>query len=364
MTRVVLDGVVKKIDRVSVLDGVSLEIRAGELTYLLGPSGAGKSTLARTLAGLIEPDDGEIEFDDKVIDRLRPRDRRVGLVGDRETFWPNLTVADHVTYPLTIRGVGRRERRLRVADVLAQAGLEGVARSTPDRLSPLQLRRVALARALVIDPRLIVFDEPLAGLPSRDRGEFRELIRRLHAEARYTMLVLTADVREALAQAERLAIIDLGRIVQVGAPSELYNRPADTFVAQFLGLVNLLHGHFDGADARGEAVIRTPIGRLVGRAPAVVLAAGAPVTLAIRPEALAMGVGGGMGANRFLATVERDVFLGETRQVYLRGPGDWPVVALALQSQPIALREGQSLTVSVAPDHVVVLPRKPTAAMP
>lgn len=363
MTRVVLSGLIKRFDNVAVVDGVSLEIGPGELTYLLGPSGAGKSTLARIVAGLTVPDEGEIEFDDRVIDGLPPADRQVGIVNGRDSFWPNQRVIDNVTYPLKLQGIKKLERRQRVAEVLSRTGLEGVARFTPDRLSPLQRQRVALARALVVDPRLVIFDEPLAGLSERDRTEFREVIRRIHAEAKSSILILTTEVREALEQADRLAVMDLGRIVQVGPPAELYNRPADSFVAQFLGLVNLLHGQFDGTTPKGEAVVRTPIGRLIGAMPKAELTT-TSVTLAIRPEALTLGTGGGMAANRFLATVERLCFLGETRQIHLRGPGDWPVVALTLQTQSAPFREGQSVTVSVAPEFVVVLPRRATAVTP
>jgi ABC-type Fe3+/spermidine/putrescine transport system ATPase subunit len=295
------------------------------------------------------------------MDGLPPAERRVAIVNGRDSFWPNQRVIDNVTYPLKRIGVKKIERRQKVAEVLSWTGLEGVARFTPDRLSPLQRQRVALARGLVIEPRLVIFDEPLAGLAERDRTEYREVIGRLHAEGRTTILVMTGEVREALEYANRLAVMDLGRIIQVGRASELYNRPADAFVAQFLGLVNLLHGQFDGTTPKGETVVRTPIGRLIGTMPKCELTTPS-VTLAIRPEALSIGTTGGMAANRFLATVERICFLGETRHIHLRGPGDWPVIALTLQTQSTDLREGQSVTVSVAPEFVVVLPRRGAAA--
>jgi len=179
------------------------------------------------------------------------------------------------------------------------------------------------------------------------------------AEAEVTTLILTSDAREALALADHLAVMDLGRVVQSGPPAEVYNRPVDAFVARFLGPINLIQGQVESSDARGEVVVRTSLGRLVGRSAAsAAVAAGSPVTVALRPEALGIGAPVPAGANRFVATVERLVFLGETRQVHLRGSNDWPVVALALQSQSQGLREGQSLTVHVAPDHVVVLPAK------
>lgn len=360
MIRVVLDGLVKRFDRIAVVDHASLEVRPGELTYLLGPAGAGKTTVARLVAGLEELDDGEIYFDGRSMRDLPACDRRVGLVPEGDALWPHRSVARNVAYGLEVRGVSRSERRKRVAEVLALLRIESLAESRPEALNPLQRRRVALARALAIDPLLVILDQPLAGLEGRARDEFREELLRLHAEAETSMLVLTDDPPDALATADRVAVIDLGRVVQVGTPAEVYNRPADTFVAQFLGETNLLQGHLEGTDSGGEAVVRTPVGRLVGRAPEAPLPGGSPVAVAIRPEALVFGPAApvGLGTNRVATTVERQTFHGEVRRILLRGPNNWPLVARAMQSQSADVREGQSLTLSVAPEFVVILPSK------
>jgi ABC-type Fe3+/spermidine/putrescine transport system ATPase subunit len=192
-------------------------------------------------------------------------------------------------------------------------------------------------------------------IESRVRTEFRDEIRRIHAEIETTTLLLTHEPVDALALADRLGVMDLGRVVQIGPPYEVYNRPADPFVARFLGPANLIAGQVEGTDARGESVVRTPIGRLVGKPSNGPLADGTLVTLAIRPESLSLGPSAPLDANRILVTLERQVFLGEMRQVHLLGPGDQPILAVALQRHTENLRDGQSLTVSVPPDRVVVM---------
>jgi ABC-type Fe3+/spermidine/putrescine transport system ATPase subunit len=355
MIRATLTGLVKRYDRVAVVDSASLEIEPGALNFVLGPSGAGKTTLARLIAGLEPVDDGEIFFDGRVIHTLPAAERRVGLVFQDDALWPRMTVGENVEYALKIRRVGRAERREKVAESLGLLRIDSLAEKYPERLSGLQRQRVALARALAAGPELLILDEPTGRLETRVREELRDEIRRLHAETELTTLVLTHDPREALALADRIAVMDLGRIVQCGAPQEVYSRPADAFVARLLGPTNLFQGQVEGTDSRGEVVVRTTLGRLIGHTAGEPPPQGTPVTLSIRPEALSIGPHVPHDANRFAATVERLVFLGEVRQVHVRGPGDWPIVALALESQSHALREGQSLTLSVPPDQVIVL---------
>ncbi|MFO0892269.1 MAG: TOBE domain-containing protein, partial [Isosphaeraceae bacterium] len=185
-------------------------------------------------------------------------------------------------------------------------------------------------------------------------------IRRLRGDLGLTTLLLTRSVPDALAQADRLAVMDLGRILQVGTPQELYCQPADAFVARFLGPTNLLQGLVDGGvgERHREVVVRTPLGRLVARATMPGLMSGMPVTVSIRPESLSLGPTIPPDWNRFPATIERIVFRGDTRQLELRGPGDWPIIVRALQVHSVGLREGQSLTLSVAPESVALLPGK------
>ena len=186
---------------------------------MLGPSGAGKTTLARLVAGLEPLDDGEIYFDGRMIHTLPAAERQVGMVFQDDALWPRLTVAENVGYGLTIQKLPRAERRERVAEALDVLRIDSLAREASRRRSRAsQRQRVALARALAVRPELLILDEPLGRLETRVRDEFRDEIRRIHAETELTTLVLTHDPREALALADRLAVMDLGRVVQSGTP--------------------------------------------------------------------------------------------------------------------------------------------------
>ncbi|QEH33470.1 Spermidine/putrescine import ATP-binding protein PotA [Aquisphaera giovannonii] len=364
MIRLTVDGLVKRFGQVAAVDGASLEVAPGELCAVVGPPGAGKSTLSRLLAGLETPDDGEVFFDDRMVQSTPPRERGVGVVFPDFALWPTMTVAENVAYPLAIRRVKAPERRRRLAETLSMLRIDSLAGKRPEQLSPAQAFRVALARAVVAGPDLLILDEPLDPFDSRGKAEVLAEIRTVREEVGITAILLTRSVAEALAACDRVAVMDLGRILQAGPPDDVYNGPVDAFVARFLGPTNLLQGQIDGngagPDGRRELVVRTPLGRLVATMPgpalAVPLPPGTPVTLSIRPETLAFGPTIPADWNRFPATIERMSFQGETRLIELRGPGDWPITAKALQSRSRALREGQSLTLSVAPEFVTLLP--------
>jgi ABC-type Fe3+/spermidine/putrescine transport system ATPase subunit len=357
MTRVVLDGVVRRIDRVAVLDGLALDLAPGGRTVVVGPPGAGKTLIARLLAGLDAPDAGEIYFDGRPMREVPAPQRRVGLVVGGGVLWPHWNVAENAGYGLRVRGVSRRERRRRVLQTLAILRVDTLAARRPASLTPLQAVQVALARALAIEPTVLVLDEPAAGLEPPDRLALRDDLRRVHEESGATVLLLTRDPREAFATADVAAVLDLGRVLQVGPPAALYSQPADLFVARYLGPVNVLEGTLDSVDPRGEAFVRTALGRLVGQATPGGLAPGQPVSVVIRPESL--NLGGPiipLGANRFNAVVERQTLLGELREVQVRGPGDVRLSARALPAQVDGLKDGQGLTVSVVAAQVLVLP--------
>lgn len=359
MSTVSLIKLLKRFDGIAVVDlDIPLDLRSGEVLYVLGPSGAGKTLLARLIAGLTPLDDGEIFFDGRLMNSEPPLVRKVGLMLGDDGLWPHLSVAENVGLGLRGRGYARRERRDKVEEALATVKIESHTEDRVENLTQIQRRRTALARALAVDPLLLVLDEPLGQLDQRGRDEFREDLQRIFADKRITTIVLTSSAREALAMAERVAILDLGRIIQVGPPLHVYNHPANALVARFSGDVNLIPGQVEGPGGRGELVIRSPIGRMIALTSSNSITVGTPVTLAIRPESMSISAQIPAGANRFPATVERQVFLGEVRQIYLRGPSDWPLMALTLQSQSGGLREGQSLSVSILPEFVVLLTGK------
>ena len=266
MIRVIIEGLVKRYGPVAAVDGASLEIGSGELLCVLGPSGAGKTTLGRLVAGLEDCDDGEIYFNERIIHRLPPSRRRVGFVFPDFALWPSLSVAQNVGFPLKIQGQERSQRRARSERRSRSCGSTALRQAARRALTRPVVARGAGAghrdRAGTLDPR-----RALEPFDSRGREEAWDEIRRLRGELGITTMLLTRVVPEALAYADRLAVMDLGRILQVGPPCELYNHPADVFVARLLGPTNLVQGQIDnpGGEPRREVVVRTPLGRLVAR---------------------------------------------------------------------------------------------------
>ncbi len=220
------------------LDGVSLEVPAGSLTALLGPSGSGKSTLLRVIAGLERPDSGEVLIGSRDVTGRRPQDRGVGFVFQHYAAFKHMTVYENVAFGLRIRHRPRAEVRERVGELLALVQLEGLAERYPAQLSGGQRQRMGLARALAVDPQVLLLDEPFGALDARVRKELRLWLRRLHDETHTTTVIVTHDQEEALEVADRVAILSAGRIEQIGGPRELYEHPASAFVMGFLGPVN------------------------------------------------------------------------------------------------------------------------------
>ena len=303
----------------TAVDGASLEIGDGELFTLLGPSGCGKTTLLRLMAGFSAPDRGEIWFGDRRVDALRPYERNIGMVFQNYALWPHMTVAENVSYGLRIRKIPASEIRARLDEGLRKVNLTGLESRYPGQLSGGQQQRVALARALVLEPDILLLDEPLSNLDAKIRVQVRAEIRLLQRALRITTIYVTHDQEEALSLSDRVAVMKDGRILQVGPPKELYERPRTRFVADFVGTNNLVAGEvLERRDQ--ELIVRTDVGDL--RAIPNGAVAGRCV-LAIRPENVAIdpAAGGARDGNAVRGRVALVSYLGNTLRYDLETPG-------------------------------------------
>jgi len=289
MVSVTLKGVSKRFANVVAVDNVSLSVNEGEFYTFLGPSGCGKTTTLRLIAGFYEPDEGEIHFNGRLMNRVPPNRRNTGMVFQTYALFPHMTIEENVAYGLRCRKVPEREARKRVEEALKLAKLEGLEKRFPSQLSGGQQQRAALARALVIEPDVLLLDEPLSNLDAKLRVEMRNEIRRIQKRLGITTIYVTHDQEEALTISDRLAIMRSGHIEQVGPPREVYERPASLFAADFMGVVNLIKARLEKIDlGRNLALLRASDGSLIeayadGKTPE-----GHDVYLAIRPEALTL----------------------------------------------------------------------------
>jgi iron(III) transport system ATP-binding protein len=351
MVGVRLKNVTKSYGETRAVAGVSFEVQKGELFFLLGPSGCGKTTILRMIAGFMRPDRGAIFFDDRPIDAVPPHRRNTGMVFQSYALWPHMTVAQNVAYGLRERRVAGDEREDRVTAALSTVRMGAYRERMPNQLSGGQQQRVALARALVIEPDVVLMDEPLSNLDARLRLEMRNEIRRIHAETGITMIYVTHDQKEALSMAERLAVMSMGRVEQIGPPRSVYRRPANTFVADFIGEANMIPGELMGA-ADGFGIVRTKVGELRAALAPGAASQGDPVTCMVRPECLKLAAA---ADNSFGATVESSVYLGEVEQFVLEAAG---MELRAVRSNPgeAAPPAGGKVHVHFEAEDAVILP--------
>ena len=294
MAFVRLESLSKRYGPVAAVQNLSLEVARGEALTLLGPSGCGKTTTLRMIAGLEAPDEGAIWFDGvpvvSVAKRLNlpPERRNIGMVFQSYAIWPHMTVAQNVAFPLKVRGVPAGKVRERVRAALAMIGLEGLEDRPATRLSGGQQQRVALARALIHEPGLVLLDEPLSNLDVKLREQMRVEIKLLQHRLGLTLVYVTHDQTEALGLSDRVAVMNRGRIEQIGDPRALYENPATEFVRDFLGKSVTLSGYVRGI-ANGKVAIELAYGArpvIDCSAPAAVLALGSRVAVSVRPEAV------------------------------------------------------------------------------
>ena len=307
---VTIQGVVKRFGAVTAVDAVDLTVADGELFTLLGPSGCGKTTLLRLLAGFYQPDGGTIRFGDRIVNGLAPYERRIGMVFQNYALWPHMTVAENIGYGLRLRRLPGEEVARRLQEGLRKVNLTGFEARYPGQLSGGQQQRVALARALVLNPDILLLDEPLSNLDAKIRIQVRAEIRRLQRELAITTIYVTHDQEEALSLSDRVAVMRDGRVLQVGPPRDLYERPRTRFVADFVGTNNLVPGEVESRAAEGaDMVVRTALGPLRAIANGAV---SARCVLAVRPENVALGPAATGEGNRVAGRVSLVSYLGST----------------------------------------------------
>src|SRR5690349_4157301 len=311
MPGVILKALTKRYGDVGAVDGLSLELKPGELLALLGPSGCGKTTTLRLVAGFLAPEAGKIWVGDQCLSSptgvVPPERRRMAMIFQSYALWPHMTVAQNVAYGLRFKpGLARTDRDVRVREMLRVVQLAGYESRYPGELSGGQQQRVAVARALVVEPQILLLDEPLSNLDANLREEMRFEIRRLHETFGNTTLYVTHDQAEAMVISDRIAVLKDGRIAQAGTADDLYHRPRTRFVAEFIGRTNVVEGTASSTDTLVHEALRLP-------AAPPRLEPGARVALSIRPHQVRLGPPGDAGGagNVFRGTVRRAAFLGD-----------------------------------------------------
>jgi spermidine/putrescine transport system ATP-binding protein len=321
---VTLRGVTKRFDEFVAVDRLDLDVRNGEFLALLGPSGCGKTTTLRMIAGFEEPTEGELEIDGAPVVGVPPNRRQVNTVFQAYALFPHMTVLDNVAYGLKQRKVARKERYAKAAEALALVHLEGREQARPNQLSGGMQQRVALARALVLEPKVLLLDEPLGALDQKLRKAMQIELKRIQSEVGITFVFVTHDQEEAMAMADRIAVMNEGRIEQLAVPSELYDAPATPFVADFIGDMSLLTGTLAGDGVALPGGGRVALGRRLVEA-----SNGAVVTVGLRPEGAVLRAKGSADVQ---ATVVTAMVLGDRLQVVVRLADD----------QELLIRQGRS----------------------
>ncbi|MEK0083176.1 ABC transporter ATP-binding protein [Benzoatithermus flavus] len=340
---------------VLALDRVSLTIAGNEFFTLLGPSGCGKTTLLRMIAGFEEPSAGTIRLAGQPLDHLPPFRRPVNTVFQSYALFPHLTVAENVAFGLEMQRRPKSEIEAEVRRALAMVRLEGLAGRYPRQLSGGQQQRVALARALANRPRVLLLDEPLSALDLKLRKEMQLELKRLRAETGITFIFVTHDQEEALTMSDRIAVMDHGRVLQVGTPAEIYDRPRTRFVADFIGETNLIEAVCTGAGEGGGTRFRLAGGEELAVPDTNGIAPGTKATLAIRPERIELVDPASAAA--LAATVEAVVYLG-TDTVYRARLADGTPVQARIQNRSgptLDLAPGDPLGVRLVPEAVRVV---------
>ena len=347
-----LEGLTKQFGDVVAVDEIDLRMPAGEFFTMVGPSGCGKTTTLRMIAGFERPTSGRIVLDDVDVAQVPPHKRNVNTVFQSYALFPHLDVAGNVGFGLKYQRLTKQERERKVNEALALVQLDGYQKRKPGQLSGGQQQRVALARALVLTPRVLLLDEPLGALDARLRKELQVELKALQAELGITFVFVTHDQEEALTMSDRVAVMNGGHVEQAGTPREMYEEPATLFVADFLGVSNLI-GADASADGEGCAL---RIGERTLRATAGATGARGAVRAMIRPERVAIEPQGAVGENRLPGMVERAVYVGSSHELHVRlVGGDLLKATIANDGSALAYAEGAPVTLYLPAEALRVL---------
>ena len=352
MPEIHVEGLVKQFDENTALDDVSFKVPDGKLFTLLGPSGCGKSTTLLSIAGFHTPERGRIAAGDDVFyDSARginvaAEQRNLGIVFQSYAVWPHMTVYENLAFPLKIRRLKRKEIRERITRTLELVEMGDYARRYPHQLSGGQQQRVALARALVYSPSMLLLDEPFSNLDAKLRERARSWVKELQHTLGLTTIFVTHDQDEALSMSDSIAVMDRGVVQQIGVPEEIYRHPANRFVAEFVGRVNLIEGIVSSVDGTSVLVDIGGAGLEVDTVPSTTPTTSTPVTVAVRPEAVTVAPNGARpnGPNAFEARVHAVSFLGDHYEYELE------LGRLTLAAQSRARVPGATVEVRIPPE--------------
>jgi spermidine/putrescine ABC transporter ATP-binding subunit len=340
-----------------VLDDVSFAVEAGQFFTLLGPSGSGKTTILKIVAGFVPQDDGEVYADDRELSGEPPHRRDIGLVFQNYALFPHMTVTANVGFPLRMRKVPRAEADQRIRQALEIVRLTGFEDRYPRQLSGGQQQRVALARTLVFNPSVVLMDEPLGALDRKLREHMQTEIKQIQRRLGITVVYVTHDQEEALTLSDRIGVMHRGRLEQLGAPADLYERPRSRFVADFIGESNFLPGRVVGAATAGVA-FETRRGAKLHAAAGAGAAPGAAV-LFVRPEKITLAREAGAHGDAALGTVRDVVYVGESRRYHVElDTGDLFVVKQMNAAAGPAYAPGDRVTIAFRPSDAVIFPEE------